>query len=88
MIVIRSAAVQLSPVLYSREGTVEKVIGKIAELGAQGAERLAEMGGLARAADQLRLRWARIAEMVATIASALPPPKGAMLAKPWVSASN
>ncbi|MFZ1163445.1 carbon-nitrogen hydrolase family protein [Mycobacterium sp.] len=38
MTVIRSAAVQLSPVLYSREGTVQKVIGKIAELGAQGVQ--------------------------------------------------
>lgn len=38
MTVIRSAAVQLSPVLYSREGTVEKVISKIAELGVQGVQ--------------------------------------------------
>jgi nitrilase len=35
MTVIRAAAVQLSPVLYSREGTVDKVIAKIAELGAR-----------------------------------------------------
>jgi hypothetical protein len=35
MIVIRAAAVQLSPVLYSREKTVEKIVGKIAELGRQ-----------------------------------------------------
>ena len=33
MTVIRAAAVQLSPVLYSREKTVEKIVGKIAELG-------------------------------------------------------
>lgn len=32
---VRVAAVQLSPVLYSREGTVEKVVSKIAELGRQ-----------------------------------------------------
>lgn len=32
MDVIRAAAVQLSPVLYSREGTVDKVVGKIAQL--------------------------------------------------------
>lgn len=38
MTVIRAAAVQLSPVLYSREGTAEKVIGKIAQLGAQGVQ--------------------------------------------------
>src|SRR5262245_38955650 len=31
--VVRAAAVQLSPVLYSREGTVEKVVRKIRELG-------------------------------------------------------
>ena len=31
MTVIRAAAVQLSPVLYSREKTVEKIVGKIAE---------------------------------------------------------
>jgi nitrilase len=34
--VIKAAAVQISPVLYSRQGTVEKVVKKIAELGAQG----------------------------------------------------
>lgn len=38
MTVIRAAAVQLSPVLYSREGTAEKVIGKIAQLGAKGVQ--------------------------------------------------
>ena len=32
MTVIRAAAVQLSPVLYSREGTVERVVGKIYQL--------------------------------------------------------
>ena len=32
---IRAAAVQLSPVLYSREGTVEKVVAKIDELAYQ-----------------------------------------------------
>jgi aliphatic nitrilase len=38
MQVVRAAAVQLSPVLYSREGTVEKVLRKIRELGAQGVQ--------------------------------------------------
>lgn len=38
MTVIRSAAVQLSPVLYSREGTVQKVIANIAQLGARGVQ--------------------------------------------------
>ncbi len=38
MTVIRAAAVQLSPVLYSREGTVGKVVAKIADLGAQGVQ--------------------------------------------------
>jgi nitrilase len=33
MTIVRAAAVQISPVLYSREGTVEKVVSKIAELG-------------------------------------------------------
>jgi aliphatic nitrilase len=33
MTIVRAAAVQMSPVLYSRDGTVEKVVGKIAELG-------------------------------------------------------
>src|SRR5262249_306863 len=33
--VIRAAAVQLSPVLYSREGTVEKIVRTIHELGQQ-----------------------------------------------------
>lgn len=35
MTIVRAAAVQMSPVLYSREGTVEKVVDKIAELGRQ-----------------------------------------------------
>src|SRR2546427_1808592 len=38
MKVIKAAAVQLSPVLYSREGTVEKVVRKIHELGRQGVQ--------------------------------------------------
>ena len=35
---MKAAAVQLSPVLYSREGTVDKVVGKIHELGEQGVQ--------------------------------------------------
>jgi nitrilase len=35
MTVIRAAAVQLSPVLYSREGTVERVVSKIEHLARQ-----------------------------------------------------
>jgi nitrilase len=38
MSVIRAAAVQLSPVLYSREGTVDKVVKVIRELGARGVQ--------------------------------------------------
>ena len=38
MRVVKAAAVQLSPVLYSREGTVEKVVQKILELGRQGVQ--------------------------------------------------
>jgi aliphatic nitrilase len=38
MKVIKASAVQLSPVLYSREGTVEKVVRKIHELGQQGVQ--------------------------------------------------
>ena len=33
--VVKAAAVQISPVLYSRQGTVEKVVRKIGELGKQ-----------------------------------------------------
>ncbi len=36
--VIKAAAVQISPVLYSRRGTVEKVVKKIRDLGAQGVQ--------------------------------------------------
>jgi aliphatic nitrilase len=36
--IVKAAAVQLSPVLYSREGTVEKVVRKIHELGQQGVQ--------------------------------------------------
>lgn len=35
---IKAAAVQISPVLYSREGTVDKVCRKIIELGRQGVQ--------------------------------------------------
>jgi nitrilase len=38
MRVVKASAVQLSPVLYSREGTVEKVVQKIHELGQQGVQ--------------------------------------------------
>ncbi len=38
MRIVKAAAVQLSPVLYSREGTVEKVVRKIHELGRQGVQ--------------------------------------------------
>jgi aliphatic nitrilase len=34
--IIKAAAVQISPVLYSRAGTVEKVVNKIRELGRKG----------------------------------------------------
>ena len=40
MTIVKAAAVQLSPVLYSREGTVEKVVDKIAELGRLGVSLL------------------------------------------------
>jgi nitrilase len=36
MTVVKAAAVQISPVLYSREGTTEKVVQKILELGKLG----------------------------------------------------
>jgi aliphatic nitrilase len=38
MRVVKAAAVQLSPVLYSREGTVEKVVRKIHEVGRRGVQ--------------------------------------------------
>jgi nitrilase len=38
MTTIKAAAVQISPVLYSREGTVEKVVRKIIELGQKGVQ--------------------------------------------------
>ncbi|GJH16447.1 aliphatic nitrilase [Caballeronia novacaledonica] len=36
--IIQAAAVQIAPVLYSREGTVAKVVQKILELGRQGVQ--------------------------------------------------
>ena len=36
--VVRAAALQLNPVLYSREATVRKVVQKIHELGRQGVQ--------------------------------------------------
>ena len=38
MINVKAAAVQISPVLYSREGTVDKVVHKIIELGHRGVQ--------------------------------------------------
>jgi nitrilase len=38
MRVIKAAGIQLSPVLYSREGTVDKVVQKIRELGQEGVQ--------------------------------------------------
>jgi len=38
MKIIKAAAVQISPVLYSREGTVKKVVEKIIELGSRGVQ--------------------------------------------------
>lgn len=38
MTLIKAAAVQISPVLYSREATVEKVVRKIHELGQKGVQ--------------------------------------------------
>ena len=38
MTVVKAAAVQISPVLYSREATVEKVVQKILELGEKGVQ--------------------------------------------------
>src|SRR6516165_4827907 len=35
---VRAAGVQLSPVLYSREGTVERVVEKIDELATRGVQ--------------------------------------------------
>jgi nitrilase len=35
---VRAAAVQLSPVLYSRDATVDKIVAKIQELGKQGVQ--------------------------------------------------
>ena len=36
--IVKAAGVQISPVLYSREGTVEKVAKKILELGTRGVQ--------------------------------------------------
>ncbi|MGB6213712.1 nitrilase-related carbon-nitrogen hydrolase [Pseudomonas mandelii] len=38
MTLVKAAAAQISPVLYSREGTVNKVVQKILELGDQGVQ--------------------------------------------------
>ena len=37
-LVVKAAAVQISPVLYSRQGTVEKIVNKIHELGKKGVQ--------------------------------------------------
>ena len=36
--IVKAAAVQISPVLYSREGTIDKIVTNISELGKQGVQ--------------------------------------------------
>jgi nitrilase len=36
--IVKAAAVQISPVLYSRQGTVERILRKIRELSHQGVQ--------------------------------------------------
>ena len=38
MRIVKAAAVQLSPVLYSREGTVDKVVRQIHQLAREGVQ--------------------------------------------------
>src|SRR5215467_1987876 len=38
MTIVKAAAVQISPVLYSREGTVDRIVRKLLELGGQGVQ--------------------------------------------------
>jgi aliphatic nitrilase len=38
MTIVKAAAVQISPVLYSREGTVQRVVQKVAELARLGIQ--------------------------------------------------
>ena len=38
MSTVKAAAVQLSPVLYSREATVDKIVRRIHELGREGVQ--------------------------------------------------
>ena len=38
MKIVKAAAVQISPVLYSRAGTVAKIVEKIIDLGRQGVQ--------------------------------------------------
>ena len=45
MTIIKAAAVQISPVLYSREGTVDRIVRKIIELGGQGVQFATFPGG-------------------------------------------
>ena len=52
MTVIKAAAVQISPVLYSRDGTIDRVVQKIIELGRKGVQ-FADSSGATRGV----LRW-------------------------------
>ena len=53
MRVVKAAGVQLSPVLYSREGTVDKVVRKIHELGRQGVQFATFPETVARRVEQV-----------------------------------
>jgi hypothetical protein len=77
----------------TRAGAISRSMGRTNGMrGVASARRSVatfnSLGVTGRNAHQPRLRWARMAEMVAVVASALPPPKRAKPAKSCVSESN
>ena len=79
MTIVKAAAVQISPVLYSREGTVDRVVRKIIELGQPGraVRHLPGDGGavlslflLRAAAFEMVAEHLRLLEQAVTVPSA------------------
>ena len=76
-----------------RAGAISRSMGRTNGMRGMASARRSvatfnSLGVTGRDARQPRLRWARMAEMVAVVASALPPPKWAKPAKLCVSALN
>jgi hypothetical protein len=68
--IVKAAAVQISPVLYSQQGTVERIVKKICELSHQGVQFATFPEAVVPLLPLLRLRAARVCDGEGASASA------------------